>query len=171
MGDSWSSGVSYDGANTDYDGNAFGCLRIKTAYEPQMEADARWTVNPNQLNWASCSGAQLVQMFVDPAAPNHPDPQAGDIGSPDVLTMQIGGNNLGFGHIVEVCFLQPLPQHGYGNAYPDPSGECGGAFQSTMNQILDRTTQDGFYQKYYNTLIDLFKHPGRQLHAIWLRWP
>lgn len=164
MGDSWSSGVSYDGANTDYDGNVLGCLRIKTAYEPQMEADTRWTNVPSKMSWASCSGAILVHMFV--GDPGRPIPQASYIGTPDVLTMQIGGNNLDFGRIVELCFLQPYPQHDYGAAYPDPSGECGGAFQNTMNKILDRTSDQGFYTIYKNTVIDLFKNTGKQSHNI-----
>ncbi|KAE9374831.1 SGNH hydrolase [Stipitochalara longipes BDJ] len=161
IGDSWSSGVSYDGANTDYDNNTFGCLRIKTAYEAQMEADNRWTVLPQDLNFASCSGAVMCNMALCDAAPGHPGPQINDIGTPTVLTMQVGGNNLDFGHLVEACFVQPNPFIEY-PAYPDPSGDCGKSFADKKKQILDRTTKDGFYYNYKATLQDVLKYPSMQ---------
>jgi hypothetical protein len=44
VGDSWASGVSFDGKNTDYDGDKDGCLRWKNSYGPLMEAVATNTL-------------------------------------------------------------------------------------------------------------------------------
>jgi hypothetical protein len=146
MGDSWSSGVSYDGANTDWDGNAYGCLRIKTSYEAQMAADNRWTNLANDLHFASCSGAIMAHIAQDPIDfTRHPDPQIADIGFPTALTMEIGGNNLDFGKLIRVCFLRSDP------------GVCASTFAAVKGRILDRKV---FYYDYKATLQDVLRYPS-----------
>ena len=129
LGDSWASGVSFNGATTDYDNNTNGCLRWKNSYGPLMEADTTWTEKPQDFHFAACSGAWLVHIKVDPQ--NRNPPQMQQVGSPMMLTYHAGGNNIHFGKIVTEClYATPtqldLPNFGggYDQPYPDPSASC-----------------------------------------------
>ncbi|KAL6722230.1 hypothetical protein ACLMJK_001337 [Lecanora helva] len=153
IGDSWGSGVSY---NDDvlYDGNRDNCLRTKESHGPQMEADPNWAGHdPSGLRDAACSGSQLVDIVLG----QH---QMGKVGNPDVVIMTSGGNNAGFGHIVDVCIYHSDPTHNYGNPYwsdKDGSGECAKALADATGYITDpnRMAKD-----LTNTLDDLFKDPA-----------
>ena len=133
IGDSWGSGVSY---NTDilYDDNKDDCLRTKESHGPQMEADTTWIGHsPSGLRDAACSGSNLGDIVLG----QH---QMGKVGNPDIVIMTSGGNNVGFGNIVDVCIYYSNPQHDYGNPYaddPDRSGECAKALDAALTYIED----------------------------------
>lgn len=58
VGDSWASGVSYDGKNTDYDGDLYGCHRWNYSYGPLMERDQTWTINAQEFHFPACKSLQ-----------------------------------------------------------------------------------------------------------------
>ncbi|KAL8711275.1 MAG: hypothetical protein Q9225_007137 [Loekoesia sp. 1 TL-2023] len=153
IGDSWGSGVSY---NNDvlYDDNKDDCLRTKESHGPQMEADETWIGHdPSGLRDAACSGSTLGDIFLG----QH---QMGKVGNPDVVIMTSGGNNAGFGHIVDVCIYHSDPTHYYGNPYwndPDRSGECAKALDDALEYI---TNPDKMKFDLTETLKDLFNDPA-----------
>ena len=134
IGDSWGSGVSY---STDvlYDNNLDECLRTKESHGPQMEADPNWSGHdPSGLRDAACSGSQLVDIVLG----QHQMGKVGD--SPNVVVMTSGGNNAGFGHIVDVCIYHSDPTHNYGLPYykdPTGTGDCAVALAAASAYITD----------------------------------
>lgn len=154
IGDSWGSGVSY---STDvlYDDNKDECLRTKESHGPQMEADQNWVGhNPSGLRDAACSGSQLG----DIVAGQHQMGKVGD--TPAVVVMTSGGNNAGFGHIVDVCIYHSDPTHNYGNPYwsdKDGSGDCAKAIADATEYI---TNPDKMPNDLTKTLDDLFADPA-----------
>lgn len=54
IGDSWASGVSYYGSETDYDGDKYGCHRWKDSYGPKMERNTSWTTGTQTFHFAAC---------------------------------------------------------------------------------------------------------------------
>ena len=153
IGDSWGSGVSYN-KDVLYDDNKDSCLRTKESHGPQMEADTTWIGHsPSGLRDAACSGSNLGDIVIG----QH---QMGKVGNPDVVIMTSGGNNAGFGNIVDVCIYHSDPRHDYGNAYsddPDRSGECAKALDAALGYIQDpnRMAFD-----LIRTLDDLFNDPA-----------
>ena len=131
IGDSWGSGVSYN-KDVLYDDNKDSCLRTKESHGPRMEADITWIGHSSSgLRDAACSGSNLRDIVIG----QH---QMGKVGNPDVVIMTSGGNNAGFGNIVDVCIYHSDPRHDYGNAYsddPDRSGECAKALDAALDYI------------------------------------
>jgi hypothetical protein len=82
------------------------------AYSSQLKDDSSWTNGFTQnFNFASCSGARLVNMV------NPGDPSAGQMaktGSPHVVIMAAGGNNAGFYDIAMSCICQLDKDHDFG---------------------------------------------------------
>lgn len=161
IGDSWGSGVSY---NNDvlYDGNKDSCLRTKESHGPQMEASTSWLGDfTSGLRDAACSGSQLVDL----AKGGY---QMGKVGQPDLIVMTSGGNNAGFGHIVDVCIYHSNPTHNFGLAYKDddpknPTGECGQALNVAANYINGAMRQD-----LINTINDILADPNVHNNADFL---
>ena len=151
IGDSWGSGVSY---NNDvlYDGNLDNCLRTKESHGPQMEADTSWTGSfSSGLRDAACSGSQLVDL----AKGGY---QMGKVGNPNVLVMTSGGNNCGFGVIVDVCIYHSNPIMNYGPAYKDDTertGACAKALDNAQTYITNTLQQD-----LINTINDILADPS-----------
>ena len=151
IGDSWGSGVSY---NNDvlYDNNLDNCLRTKESHGPQMEADSSWTAPfSSGLRDAACSGSQ----FVDLAKGGY---QMGKVGNPNVLVMTSGGNNCGFGVIVDVCIYHSNPFMNYGPAYkddPQRNGACAKALDNAQTYITNTLQQD-----LINTINDILADPS-----------
>ena len=151
IGDSWGSGVSY---NNDvlYDNNLDNCLRTKESHGPQMEADTSWTGSfSSGLRDAACSGSRLVDL----AKGGY---QMGKVGTPNVVVMTSGGNNCGFGNIVEVCIYHPNFLKNYGPAYADDTdgtGMCAQALNNALNYITNSLQQD-----LTNTINDILDDPN-----------
>ena len=151
IGDSWASGVSYN-KETLYDDNKDHCLRTKESHGPQMEADASWLGDYiSDLRDAACSGSQLVDLAKGQY-------QVGKVGQPDMIVMTSGGNNAGFGPILNVCVYHPDPTTSYGPAYKDDkdgTGECAKALRQTSNYIRNAMEQD-----LINTINDILADPN-----------
>ena len=151
IGDSWGSGVSYN-EDVLYDKNLDNCLRTKESHGPQMEADTSWTGSfSSGLRDAACSGSQLVDL----AKGGY---QMGKVGNPNVVVMTSGGNNCGFGAIVDVCIYHSSPTNNYGPAYADDkdrTGACAKALDSALNTITNTLQQD-----LINTINDILADPS-----------
>ena len=151
IGDSWGSGVSY---NNDvlYDKNLDNCLRTKESHGPQMEADTSWTGSfSSGLKDAACSGSRLFDL----AKGGY---QMGKVGTPNVVVMTSGGNNCGFGTIVDVCIYHSVPSINYGPAYADDAGrtgKCAQELDNALNYITNTLQQD-----LINTINDIFADPS-----------
>ena len=151
IGDSWGSGVSY---NDDvlYDNNLDNCLRTKESYGPQMEADTSWTGSfSSGLRDAACSGSRLVDL----AKGGY---QMGKVGNPNVVVMTSGGNNCGFGVIVDVCIYHSDPTTNYGPAYKDDT-ERTGACAKALDNVQTYTTNT-LQQDLINTINDILADPS-----------
>ncbi|KAI4129589.1 MAG: hypothetical protein LQ338_002163 [Usnochroma carphineum] len=153
IGDSWGSGVAY---NNDilYDNNLDYCLRTKESYGPQLEADTSWTGDfSSGLRNAACSGSELRDLAKG-------DYQMGKVGKPNVVVMTSGGNNIGFGPIINLCIYHANPTHNYGAAYKDddpnnPTGDCGKALKDASTYITGPMRQD-----LINTINDILADPS-----------
>ena len=133
VGDSWGSGVAYK-TEVLYDNNKDKCLRTKESHGPQIESDDSWNGHgKSTLNFAACSGSTLGDIVLG-------GNQIGKVGRPNVLIMTSGGNQAGFGHIVEVCIYHPTFYQNYGPAYKDDKdrkGECAVALDGAKDYITD----------------------------------
>lgn len=159
VGDSWASGVSFDGKNTDYDGNKNGCLRWRNSYGPLIEADNTWTTIPQEFHFAACSGARLFHI-VKGAQGSNP-PQMSQVGHPMMITYHAGGNDCDFGRVVSDC-IYPFPvwNADYDKAYPDPDGQCAKDVAQINSYINDMRMdpaqgQHGLYYDELATVRDL----------------
>ena len=108
LGDSYSSG---EGATAFLAGtNVAGvneCRRSKSAYPVLVSSRAKWV-----LRFAACSGATTVHVLSKGQQPASPttlmgaEPQINTIAgatASDVITIGIGGNDAGFGKVVQTC--------------------------------------------------------------------
>lgn len=133
IGDSWGSGVAYKDSVV-YDHNLDICLRTKEAHGPQMEADVSWTGDYSSgLRDTACSGSRLGDLAKD-------GPQMAKVGTPNVVIMSSGGNNAGFGSIVDAYVYYSNPSENYGLAYKDddpehPKGRCAQALHKASMYI------------------------------------
>ncbi|KAI1846794.1 hypothetical protein JX266_007015 [Neoarthrinium moseri] len=156
VGDSWAAGVSYSPTqHTDYDNDKNGCHRWKDSYGPIMERNKTWTTGLQTFNFAACSGAILSNIVASPQGDN--PPQMTLVGSPQMITYHAGGNNCGFGAVVNDCIYQPWGN--YGAEYPDPSGQCAKQL-ADRNTYIDKAGDGGLYQDELNTVRDLLGHPA-----------
>ena len=153
IGDSWGSGVSY---NTDvlYDNNIDKCLRTKESHGPQLEADHSWTGDfSSGLKDAACSGSQLADL-----AKGAHQMDENKVGSPNLVVMTSGGNNCGFGRIVDLCIYHSDPLGDYGPAYKDDYnriGNCSKALDDASSYISNSLQQD-----LINTINDILAEPN-----------
>lgn len=100
LGDSYTSGPLI----TDQNGEPLGCLRSNRNWPALTKPNIRVT----GFRDMSCSGAQTRDMWnaqgVDPG-PNPAQLSVVD-GAAKVVTLQIGGNDIGFSDIIKTCALQ-----------------------------------------------------------------
>jgi lysophospholipase L1-like esterase len=101
LGDSYTSGPLI----TDQTGEPLGCLRSDRNWPALTKPNIRVT----GFRDMSCSGAQTNDMWspqgVDPGGPNPAQLSVVD-GAAKVVTLQIGGNDIGFSDIIKTCALQ-----------------------------------------------------------------
>jgi hypothetical protein len=156
IGDSWSSGVAWD-IPSSYDENQDSCLRLKDAWPAQMEADRSWTTGTPKAHFRGCSGSILYDLG---AADGGGQQQIGKTGTPQVIVMSSGGNNAGFGTVIEKCIYT-----GDGIQYNDPrDGACKQAIRGAVDYMDNRA------EPYlHDTLVDLFNSPQAKSHPdFWL---
>jgi PKD repeat protein len=105
LGDSFSSGEGAVEDGSEYEGG-HGCHRSPHAY-------ARLLGEREDLNLTSfkaCSGAVTADLFNNSI--NHPDegPQIDAVQGAELVTLSIGGNNLGFADILKTCIASYVAQ-------------------------------------------------------------
>lgn len=104
-----------------FDNNKDDCHRLTHAYCPLLDGDKSWTQGTHNMSFVACSGSVLGD--INEGRPGRP-PQIGQIPSVDILTLTIGGNNLGFSDVLRNCIYHPDYNTDYGKEYPDPDGLC-----------------------------------------------
>lgn len=112
------------------------------------------------MSFVACSGSQL--RHINEGEPGNPDrpPQIDQIGKVDIMTLSIGGNNLGFADIITNCIYRPAWSTDYGPEYPNNTGSCYKSIQSARDNI------DRFEQYIRGTLQDTLR---RQRDPDWNR--
>lgn len=94
IGDSYSAGP---GAGTAFGDEPNECFRNVGAYPPQLNRD--FPFPDNAMQFLSCTGAVVEDMI----ATQIPDVDEDQM----VVTLSIGGNDLGFGKILKACVFKP----------------------------------------------------------------
>jgi hypothetical protein len=151
IGDSWAAGAALPFSTDLYD-NDNGCLRNKDAWEAQMVGDNSWTDGAIDFKFVACSGAQLVSAAVGDAEISQKEAQLKFVGTPHLLTMELGGNNCHFAELARACFFV-----GIGTEYPDPQSPCTQAINNSKSYILsdEQKADESFYFDHHQTLKDI----------------
>lgn len=104
LGDSYSAG---DGA-APYDPEPERCRRSAAAWPRRLATDSRQIASIRQL---ACSGARITHVVdgwpsrgLRAQVPDEPDPTV------TLVTITVGGNDIGFGDIVASCFVYRCPK-------------------------------------------------------------
>ena len=138
IGDSWAAGPATIPRDA-YGGPATWtpCARSYQAWEALMAGDNTWTNDPITFNFEACSGAKMVDAT---------DKQLSQVGQPNLLTMQLGGNNVHFSDIAKACIY--VGDVGVQKDYPDPLGTC---FQTIAKweAYLDAPASAGADKSFY----------------------
>ena len=169
MGDSWDSGVAYSNDVT-YDGNKGFCLRFKDSWSAQMASDDSWTTDGQHLTWTGCSGA-LFKDIVNVDVHGNP-PQMSQHNKSTLITMSDGGNDCGFGAIVDNCVYHGVPGKDYGPPFhsdPDGKGSCKQSIATSGAYIDGKST--GLASDLRNTIDDVFreaKKSGRDIFNLYI---
>ena len=116
------------------------------------------------FHFAGCSGARLVHMVAD-------NGQIKKTGSPSVIVMTVGGNNAGFGTLVDNCIYHGVPGGEYGAPFhddPDGTGECTKSLAAAEKYINDPEI-GGWANDFSQTLDDIFMTDQARSHdQFWL---
>ncbi|KAH7364720.1 SGNH hydrolase-type esterase domain-containing protein [Rhexocercosporidium sp. MPI-PUGE-AT-0058] len=147
LGDSWASGPAvikrdaYGGPS-----NWNNCYQHIGAWEALMAGDDTWAEEPIQFSFASCSGATFNEVK---------SIQMGEVGLPELPTLQVGGNDANFGPIAANCiFAGDL--FGFQRDYPDPQGSRFQALakaKASIDTSLDNAGHGkSFYADHHQTL-------------------
>ena len=97
IGDSFSAGIS---ADVPADELEYDCSRFKQSYPNQMNNDPRFPGHSTSRTFVfgSCSGAKMQDVVDKQIELGTPDTSTyPKIGAPQIGTLSIGGNDLGFG--------------------------------------------------------------------------
>lgn len=158
IGDSWAAGAALPFSSDLYDGDN-GCLRSKKAWEALMVSDPNsvssrsWTDGPIDFKFVACSGARLRSAVLGDPDISQPKPQLDFVGTPHLLTMELGGNDCHFAEIARTCiFVGELLTE-----YPDPASACTKLLTDWGNYINSDSNIAGesFYFDHHATLKDI----------------
>ena len=98
IGDSFAAGISADIPDDQLE---YWCSRFKQSYPNQMNNDARFPGHTTSRTFVfgACSGAKMQDVVDKQISLGTPDLTAEypNIGNPQIGTLSIGGNDLGFG--------------------------------------------------------------------------
>lgn len=171
IGDSWSSGVFNFRKQTEaWDGNTNSCWRWKYAWPIMLPQDSSWTVDPIDFKSNACSGAHLSALTDNhDGSPGNPNPQMQDAGSPKLVTMQAGGNNVDFGKIVADCiFVGDVGLHP--KEYPDPDAPCTKVINQQRDYLKSNSDKDGesFYIDHHRELTKVASHDSIKDKDVYL---
>ncbi|KAM0425423.1 hypothetical protein ACHAPT_009480 [Fusarium lateritium] len=145
IGDSFSAGP---GAGDRYHDSGGDCYRTIGSYPAQLEDD--FPVPDGKLQFRSCTGAKVPGMIAN-QIPNI-DPYQ------KVVTVSIGGNDLGFGRVLRACIFKP------GGGFSD---DC----DKTLEFVRERLTSGFIRQKLkegYEALTDRLTGDHRRIVLVQL---
>jgi hypothetical protein len=154
IGDSYAAGAA--GGGNFYDGNKDWCWRWSYAWENMMATDNSWTSQPIDFSFAACSGAKLISAAVGDPEINFDKPQLSLVGTPYLLTMQLGGNNAHFSDIARDCIYLGSSN---GKEYPDPDSGCTQSINLWGNYIKNESVENGFKYDYVTALNGILNWP------------
>jgi GDSL-like Lipase/Acylhydrolase family len=123
LGDSYSAGEGLENTGLS-DANSAGCDRAKGSYSHLVHLPGSATTmaaaaavdhnDPVSFTFGACSGAEIdnfantQQHQGEPLQQAYLQPRPGSLqgpGSPSLVTLTLGGNDAGFKHLAEFCFL------------------------------------------------------------------
>ncbi|MCB1038728.1 MAG: SGNH/GDSL hydrolase family protein [Acidimicrobiales bacterium] len=119
LGDSYASGEGIAGTGPP-------CARSDRAYGPLARTLLRdqrdWTIDDPAF--VACTGAVSTEIYgarpEDPAVASQVDQATADGGGHfDVVTLSIGGNDIGFSELLESCLRLPFPLEGWPKSWTD----------------------------------------------------
>lgn len=100
IGDSFSAGISADHPRDNMNSK---CSRFRMSYPNQMNMNPRFPGDPRrrQFTFGSCSGDKMDAVVDKQIELGRPDNKANNpkIGNPQIITLSISGNDLGFGDV------------------------------------------------------------------------
>ncbi|KAI9672163.1 MAG: hypothetical protein M1831_001976 [Alyxoria varia] len=141
-------GLAFNQSNT-FDNNQDGCMRINEAWSAQLGTNQDWADGEQNSFFKGCTGARLADM----AAPTFGQNQMSKLQSPDVVFMQVGGNDAGFYNVALNCIYQFDPSAPLKTDY-----DCDGAIKGATDYLngaftsqLTATWDDVFKSKAANT--------------------
>jgi hypothetical protein len=110
IGDSFSAGISADGPLDEIN---WRCSRFKMSYPSQMQNSDRMPGNntSRKFTFGSCTGESMSDVVNNQLTLGEPADGATypKIGNPQIVTLSVSGNDVGFGDIVNNCLY-----HWYG---------------------------------------------------------
>jgi hypothetical protein len=110
IGDSFSAGISADGPSDEIN---WRCSRFKMSYPYQMQTSDQMPGNKTsrKFTFGSCTGESMSDVVNNQIALGEPSSGATypKIGDPQVVTLSVSGNDVGFGDVVNNCLY-----HWYG---------------------------------------------------------
>ena len=148
MGDSYASGIGAGAAPQDPDLDR--CFRFSNAYPNLMQSgQGSLQPNPDRFNFVACSGAKLPeiinQQFLDHGRPGRPA-----WGAPELVTITMGGNDIGILYLVLTCIY----------SIPIIARDCDAVIERGFN-ILD---SDDFKSN-LDDVIGTVRYEGKRLYG------
>jgi lysophospholipase L1-like esterase len=123
LGDSFSSGQGAGSYDPDTNGDGNTCFRSRLAWPQQLARKLRLVPLPS----LACSGAVARQVTQDDGSRKEPERRRSQIGriagGPDVVTITIGGNDVGFADVLKHCVFD---------------AECTERYRRPNGDLLDR---------------------------------
>ncbi|RMZ73071.1 esterase [Pyrenophora seminiperda CCB06] len=162
LGESYASGPS---AGDKYDDTR--CRRYTQAFGPQVSQDARILgPKPIEFNFIACSGSKLRQIYED-REKDRPGKskvaQAKQLNNPDMVTLSIGGNDVGFVDLMDRCvyrFYQSNVNACRGCHwfwFDDCSRDC----QSAIDGVRDKINAQAFVDGLTDAIKSVFQNAPR----------
>ena len=154
LGDSYSSGEGVPPFIWPTDTSIDTCHRSYGAYPEQLDNPA---VTSTSVEFWACSGAQ-IRNFYDSVAGELPQLQDLNGPQPTLVTLGVGGNDIGFARIVRTCTDVSVPFFGQQN--PDYHPNCG-TFLDQPGQLQPDNLINGLIWGNYNAQDNTYYSLGR----------
>ncbi|KAJ3539856.1 hypothetical protein NM208_g5315 [Fusarium decemcellulare] len=179
IGDSFSAGISADGPADEIN---WSCSRFKESYPNQMNEDPRFPGHSTSRTFVfgSCTGAKIDGILANQIELGKPsDATYPKIGDPQLGTVSLSGNDLGFGDIVNACLYHWT---GYGDcgallknaheALDDPARLFELKIFDTLTKILFRArSANPSFQLYVTGYIRFWNDQNPQCDEVsWAPW-
>ncbi|TVY27287.1 Lipase [Lachnellula hyalina] len=181
IGDSFSAGIS---ADVPADELNWSCSRFKQSYPNQMNNNQRLPGHSTSRTFVfgSCSGGKMEDVIKDQITLGNPvladnNPK---IGKPQIGTISISGNDLGFGEIVNACLYHWT---GYGDctallkAAHAKLDDPGKAFEYEVLDVFSKVmararSANSNFQLYITGYVEFWNAVDTQCDTVsWTTWP